>query len=92
MISVFPFQNYVATFSLKGTALRQAIEHSLADYLPDDGGGKFLHYAGLRFAWNPTAVNNDKVISVQICSSWDSTYDAVTNPAAGKCAGDWNNM
>jgi len=92
LISVFPFQNTVATFSLKGTALREAIEHSLADYLPDDGEGKFLHYAGLRFAWNPTAPNNDKVISVQICPSWDSTFDAVNNPAAGRCTGDWNDM
>ncbi|GMH85045.1 hypothetical protein TrVE_jg5134 [Triparma verrucosa] len=89
LIGVFPFQNTISTFNIKGSDIKTAMEHAVSEYLPYDGEGKFLVYSGLRFAWNPIAVDQNKILAIEICSDWDRTFDATANPTAGKCAGDW---
>jgi 2',3'-cyclic-nucleotide 2'-phosphodiesterase (5'-nucleotidase family) len=91
LINVFPYQNTLATFNMKGIDFRAILEFSVAGYTPNDGDGKFMQVGGFQFAWNPLAPDNEKIISVEVCDNWDRTMSE-SNPLAGSCAGSYKTL
>ncbi|MDZ8141136.1 MAG: 5'-nucleotidase C-terminal domain-containing protein, partial [Nostoc sp. DedQUE04] len=85
VLEVLPFGNTITRLDLTGTQLKQALENGVSKI--EDGEGRFLQVAGLRFEWNPTATVGDRVLSIQIQNSdgsykplaANSTYRVITN-------------
>jgi len=88
VLEVLPFGNTVATFGLKGSDLLAALENgvSRADNPENEGTGRFLQVSGLRFVWDPTQPEGQRIVSVEVRNP-DGSYspldpDAVYQVAA----------
>ena len=64
VLTVLPFQNTLATFTLTGAEIVEALENGLSQV--EEGAGRFPQVAGLRFVWSPTAPAGSRVVSVEI--------------------------
>ena len=77
-----PYDNALIESKVTGSVLLSAIKHSVENYNPGRGLGKYLHFAGLRVAWNPEV---GVPLFVDLCSLWNSSI--------GECApGAWNKL
>ena len=88
VLEVLPFGNTVATFGLKGSDLLAVLENgvSRADNPENEGTGRFLQVAGLRYVWDPTQPEGQRIVSVEVRNP-DGSYspldpDAVYQVAA----------
>ena len=51
ILRVTPFGNTISSVELRGSVLRQVVEHGVSE---GGGRGRFLQSSGLRYSWNPT--------------------------------------
>jgi 5'-nucleotidase len=94
VLEVLPFGNTVSTFGLAGADLLAALEHgvSVVEDPDNDGTGRFLQVAGLRFAFTRNAPAGERVRGVEVleraadggAEEWrpldrDRIYRVVTN-------------
>jgi 5'-nucleotidase len=68
ILEVLPFGNTVSTFGLHGRDLLQTLEHAVsrAENLDNDGTGRFMQVAGLRFAWSASAPVGRRIQKVEV--------------------------
>ena len=68
LLTVFPFQNTWDLASLPGAAIRAALEHSVGGMSEQggDGGGQFLHLAGLRVRYDLRQPPDQRVAAVLV--------------------------
>jgi len=67
VLTVLPFQNALATFTLTGAQIVAALENGVSDV--EGGAGRFPQVAGMRFAWDPQAAAGARVLSVEIAGA-----------------------
>ena len=67
VLTVLPFQNALATFTLTGAQIVAALENGVSDV--EGGAGRFPQVAGMRFAWDPKAAPGARVLSVEIAGA-----------------------
>lgn len=84
VLTVLPFQNALATFTLTGAQIVAALENGVSDV--ENGAGRFPQVAGMRFAWDPKAASGARVLSVEIAGADgfqpldpDARYGVVSN-------------
>lgn len=85
VLTVLPFQNTLYTLDLPGAALLAALEHAVNGI--EEGAGRFMHPAGMRFAIDMSvAPDAGRVSNVEIetADGWvpldmGATYTIVTN-------------
>ena len=81
LLEIFPYQNTLATFEIKGMYIAQALANGVYGYAAFDDNGKFPAIAGARFVWNPITY---EIVSIYMCDKWDSV-PSETNPRGGTC-------
>jgi 5'-nucleotidase len=84
VLTVLPFSNTLANLTLRGGALRQALENGIS--LVGQNAGRFPQVAGMRFAFDPAAPAGQRVRDVQVRLDGrfvpldpDRAYRVVTN-------------
>ncbi len=87
ILEVLPFGNTIATFEIKGADLLAALENgvSRAENPENEGTGRFLQVAGLRYAWDPTKPVGQRIVKVEVRNP-DGTYSALDPNAVYKVA------
>ena len=64
IIAIFPFGNTLRTAEIKGSAIRQMLEHSI-EYYPASFGG-FLDVSGMTFSYDPSQPGGSRVKEILI--------------------------
>ncbi len=87
VLEVLPFGNTVATFEIKGSDLLAALENgvSKADNPENEGTGRFLQVAGLRYSWDPSQPVGHRIVSAEVRNA-DGTYSPIDPNATYKVA------
>ena len=87
IMEVLPFGNTIATFEIKGEDLLAALENgvSRAENPENEGTGRFLQVAGLRYTWDPSRPVGERIISVEVRNP-DGTYSPLDPNAIYKVA------
>ncbi len=87
VMEVLPFGNTIATFEIKGEDLWAALENgvSRAENPENEGTGRFLQVAGLRYTWDPSRPVGERIISVEVRNP-DGTYSPLDPNAIYKVA------
>jgi 2',3'-cyclic-nucleotide 2'-phosphodiesterase (5'-nucleotidase family) len=75
VFKVLPFGNSLAIMDLKGTELKEALEHSVKT-APAKASGAFLQVAGMKFTYDPTKPVGEKVQTILV-KGQDGTYTAL---------------
>ena len=75
VMEVLPFGNTIATFKIKGSDLWTALENgvSRAENPENEGTGRFLQVAGLRYTWTPNKPVGQRILKVEVRNA-DGTY------------------
>ncbi|ARO15110.1 5'-nucleotidase [Ketogulonicigenium robustum] len=84
VLTVLPFQNTLATFTVSGQGVIDALENGASQM--EDVAGRFLQVAGLKYTVDPAAPAGSRIsdVMVQADGGWvpidpAATYGAVTN-------------
>ena len=85
VLTVLPFQNTLATFTLKGADIVAALENGVSQV--ETGGGRFPQVAGLEFDWSLAGeAGKSRIKAVRVVSKGETTpidpgkdYRVVTN-------------
>ncbi len=84
VLTVLPFQNTLATFTLSGADVLAALENGVSQV--EDGAGRFPQVGGMRYAWDPSAPPGARIVSAEtradggwIPLSPDTEYRVVSN-------------
>lgn len=84
VLTVLPFGNALATFTLSGAGVLAALENGVSQV--EEGAGRFPQVAGLRFTWDPAAAAGARIVSVEVAKGdgWapidpQADYGVVTN-------------
>lgn len=84
VLTVLPFSNTLASVTLRGGAIRAALENGVS--LVGENAGRFPQVAGMRFAFDPAAPKGQRVRSVEMRDGNgfvpldnDRAYRVVTN-------------
>ena len=87
VLGVLPFGNLISTFDLSGEALMAALENgvSVAENPDNEGTGRFLQVAGVRFAWDAAMPAGERIISAEVRNA-DGSYSPVDMAATYKVA------
>ena len=87
ILEVLPFGNTIATFEIKGSDLLAALENgvSRAENPENEGTGRFLQVAGLRYVWDPTKPVGQRIVKVEVRNP-DGTYSPLDPNAVYKVA------
>ncbi len=87
VLEVLPFGNTIATFEIKGADLLAALENgvSRAENPENEGTGRFLQVAGLRYSWDPTKPAGERIVSVEVRNA-DGTWSPLDPDAVYKVA------
>ncbi|MGP2493721.1 5'-nucleotidase C-terminal domain-containing protein [Mesorhizobium sp. PUT5] len=64
VLTVLPFQNTIATFQISGQDLREALENGVSQL--DQGAGRFLQVAGLKYAFDGSQPVQSRIKSVEV--------------------------
>ncbi|MGE8203764.1 5'-nucleotidase C-terminal domain-containing protein [Heyndrickxia sp. NPDC080065] len=64
VLTVLPFGNTLATMTLKGSEIIEALEHSVSQ-APNENGG-FLHVSGLKFTYDSSKPAGQRVQKVEV--------------------------
>lgn len=64
VLTVLPFQNTIATFQLKGTDVKAALENGLGQI--EEGAGRFPQVAGLKYSFDKSKPAGERVVSVEV--------------------------
>jgi 5'-nucleotidase len=75
VLEVLPFGNTVATFGLKGSDVVAALENgvSRAENPENEGTGRFAQVAGLRYTWDGSKPEGERILSVEVMGE-DGSY------------------
>jgi 5'-nucleotidase len=73
VLTVFPFENSLATMGLLGQDVLAALEFgvSRADDPSNEGTGRFLQVAGLRYEFDPNRAVGSRILSVEVLDEND---------------------
>ncbi len=87
ILEVLPFGNTIATFELKGADLLAALENgvSRAENPENEGTGRFLQVAGLRYVWDPNKPVGQRIVKVEVRNP-DGSYSPLDLNAVYKVA------
>ena len=85
VLTVLPFQNTLATFTLKGAGIVAALENGVSQI--ETGGGRFPQVAGLEFDWSPSGeAGKSRIKAVRVLTGGKAvpidpaaSYRVVTN-------------
>jgi 5'-nucleotidase / UDP-sugar diphosphatase len=84
VLTVLPFQNTLSTFQVTGETIVAALENGVSTL--EDGGGRFLQVAGLKYTFDPAAEKGARVSDVMVNDggTWGpidpaKTYGVVSN-------------
>ena len=68
VMTMYPFQDTVATFQLKGQDILAVLEHgaSLADAPDASGTGRFLQVSGLKYSFDPRRPAGSRIVTAEI--------------------------
>lgn len=64
VLTVLPFQNTIATFELKGSDIRAALENGVSEV--EEGAGRFPQVAGLKFTFDRSKPAGSRVTDVEV--------------------------
>jgi 5'-nucleotidase len=64
VLTVFPFGNLTATFSLKGSDVIAALENGVSQV--EAGAGRFPQVSGLHFTWDGSKEPGSRIVSVEV--------------------------
>ncbi|MFB2550200.1 5'-nucleotidase C-terminal domain-containing protein [Ensifer soli] len=64
VLTVLPFQNTVATFQLTGADIIAALENGVSQI--DEGAGRFLQVAGLKYSFDRSKPAGGRILSVEV--------------------------
>jgi 5'-nucleotidase len=78
VLTVLPFQNTLATFETDGATLVAALENGVSQI--EEGAGRFLQVAGLRYSFDPAQPPGSRVSGVEVRAGGDAW--APIDPAA----------
>lgn len=73
VFTVLPFDNLLATFTLRGSDVLAALENGLSRLGADSGTGRFAQVSGLRYVYTPNAPIGKRVLSVEVLNA-DGTF------------------
>lgn len=83
VMEVLPFGNSIATFSITGARLVEALENGVGNY---PGQGRFPQVSGMRYTWSPSLPAGSRIVKVEVLSGTEyvrldpkATYKVVTN-------------
>ncbi len=87
VLEVLPFGNTIATFELRGEDLWAVLENgvSKAENPENEGTGRFLQVAGLRYTWDPEQPVGQRILSVEVRNP-DGSYSPLDPQAIYKVA------
>lgn len=87
ILEVLPFGNTIATFEITGADLLTALENgvSRAENPENEGTGRFLQVAGLRYTWDPSKPVGQRIVKVEVRNP-DGTWSALDPNAVYKVA------
>ena len=85
VLTVLPFQNTLSTFEVTGETLLRALENGVSQV--EEGAGRFLQVAGLKYSFDPKAPSGQRVSDVMVADAegnWGpidpaATYKVVSN-------------
>ncbi|MFK7867389.1 MAG: bifunctional UDP-sugar hydrolase/5'-nucleotidase [Alphaproteobacteria bacterium] len=84
VLTVLPFQNTLSTFKATGRIVLEALENGTSQL--EDGAGRFLQVAGLRYRFDPNAPAGKRITNVMVEQDGDykplvldQTYGVVAN-------------
>lgn len=85
VLTVLPFQNTLSTFEVSGATLVEALENGVSQV--EEGAGRFLQVAGLKYTFDPKAPAGARVSDVMVLIGGDAwgpidptaTYKVVSN-------------
>jgi 5'-nucleotidase/UDP-sugar diphosphatase len=74
VLEVLPFGNQIATFGLKGSDVRAALEHGVSGY--EEQSGAFPQVAGIRYTFDPNQPAGSRITSVEVKNA-DGGYSPI---------------
>ena len=84
VLTVLPFQNTIATFQIKGSDLRAALENGVSQI--EEGAGRFPQVAGMKYSFDRSKPAGERIVDVQVREGEafvpldpEKTYGVVTN-------------
>lgn len=84
VLTVLPFQNTIATFQLKGSDLRAALENGVSQI--EEVAGRFPQVAGMKYSFDKSKPAGERITDVQVKEGdafvpldAEKTYGVVTN-------------
>jgi 5'-nucleotidase/UDP-sugar diphosphatase len=84
VLTVMPFQNSIATFKMRGSDIREALENGASKI--EETAGRFAQVAGLRYTFDPSLPAGKRIIDVDVKEGNgfvpidpNKTYGVVTN-------------
>jgi 5'-nucleotidase len=85
VLTVLPFQNTLSTFEVNGATIMAALENGVSQI--EDGAGRFLQVAGMKYTFDPAQPPGSRVSDVQVLVGGDAwapidpatTYLVVSN-------------
>lgn len=84
VLTVLPFQNTVATFQLKGSDLRAALENGVGQI--EEVAGRFPQVAGMKYSFDKSKPPGERITDIQVKEGEafvpldpEKTYGVVTN-------------
>ena len=81
VLEVLPFGNQIATFGLKGSDVRAALEHGVSDY--EEQSGAFPQVGGMRYTFDPNQPVGSRITSVEVRNA-DGGYSPIDPGAVYK--------
>jgi 5'-nucleotidase/UDP-sugar diphosphatase len=64
VLTVLPFQNSIATFKLRGSDIREALENGASKI--EETAGRFAQVAGLRYTFDPSLPAGKRIIDIDV--------------------------
>ncbi|MDX5595693.1 bifunctional metallophosphatase/5'-nucleotidase [Pseudovibrio sp. SPO723] len=81
VLTVLPFQNTLATFQLKGSYIKDALENGVSKL--EEGAGRFPQVAGIKYSFDPSKPAGERIVSIEMADGsaldMDKVYGVATN-------------
>ncbi|MCP5085647.1 MAG: multifunctional 2',3'-cyclic-nucleotide 2'-phosphodiesterase/5'-nucleotidase/3'-nucleotidase [Rhodobacteraceae bacterium] len=84
--TVLPFQNTLATFQIKGSVIKDALENAVLQYDDPEKDGRFAHVAGMKYTINKAQTTGNRISDILVANGdgfepldMDAVYTLVTN-------------
>lgn len=81
VLTVLPFQNTLATFQLKGSYIKEALENGVSKI--EEGAGRFPQVAGIKYTFDPSKPVGERIVAVEMADGspleMEKIYGVATN-------------